>query len=54
MSKKPLQTNQEKVLYLMKLLGPDETLDILETEVKDRCCPVSSNQNTVLHLRRVK
>lgn len=37
MSRKALQADQEKVLYLLKLLGPNETLDILETELKKRC-----------------
>ena len=33
MPKKPLQTPQEKILYIMSLLGTNETLDILESEI---------------------
>lgn len=54
MSKRPLQTKQEKVLYLMSLLGTDNALNILETEVKERCNENSNNINKVVKLKRVK
>lgn len=52
MPKKPLQTPQEKILYIMSLLGTNETLDILESEIKSRC---SYNSNTrVIPMKRIK
>ncbi|WP_236896936.1 hypothetical protein [Clostridium beijerinckii] len=52
MSKKSLQTSQEKLLYAASLLGFDESLELVEDRIKENCGSTQKSNTKIIEFRR--